>query len=1343
MSRRRSFLIFNVLVVSLILIAGFVLYGNRQYIVGLKGLLGKAATPVAYTDNKVSSGGLSVIDVAINCKLESDVNAAGDMVGWNATVTGTNVDAAKFPAAVVRVNTPWAGWITGQDSVIATHYYPGSRAPVLDASAQTQATGGVSGATIDCHVQEPGSVQPSSDVGCEEITTDEIFDWFSGVGGQGSFDGAYAKPIISGGANGLNYSMVRTTDESTVTVTISNGTDKCFSGSVGVYKIYDGTLEGQKYFSGKDGFKLSRGSSATFSMPLPSCTAQIDIYGGIQAAPRTLQQPDTQYPLVGWAYHLNESSSYRNPVGPVCVDPVDREPIGNFDTANCDSITGWVLDQDELSRTLDIHVYRDGQAGSGGIFLGSYTTDVSRPDVNRLYGATGNHGFNIPTPESMRDGGIHTVFVYAINPVSGKHNPLLTGSPKTLSCPVPPPVGMCKLQIAKAVNKTKAVPGEQLTYDITVKNIGTAACGGVTGVKVVDEYDSQTTFISESHAPSVVRGYVGDGSPFHNISKRVLTWNANLLQPGQSVGIQWVGQIADMAACANKTVSNVAKATSDEYNHLQSFVTSAQVVTEVSAPCPSSLVCTPTTQQALVGAPVSFTATGGSGAFNWQATNGTPSSGSGDSFVTRYNQAGSQQVVVRSGTVQATCAVVVDIPIVPSPVVCGPATQSVALNQLAVLMVSGASGMPTWSAPGATVTAGTGTTFSTAYQTPGTKTVTVTAINGVATCSIQVIGNPPPQPVLDLAVKKTVSPSLIQVGQTAVFTISVINNGSVEATGVVLTDTLPSGLTFVSQTATQGSFNSETRMWTVGSLAVSAGAELRLTVRGDSVGSKLNSVSLVASAPTDSNPSNNEAQATLTVVAGTVVPEVVCAPSFQSVRVNQQAVLAAAGGTGAYSWNAPEATPSVGTGSSFSAYYTSVGSRTVTLTSGSKQTTCTVDVVPEPVSVPQLDLAVTKQVAPALIQAGEAATFTVVVTNVSGVRGNFIQYKDVVPAGLTVSSIQVSQGVFTDSTGLWDVGSLDPNQTATLTLRVIGAQVGSYVNQASLVMVTPQDIFAANNVASATVVVQSQPGGGGNPSLVCASGVNSSAAGQDIQFYANNATGVYSWSASGGTPAIGFGSVFTTRFAQLGNQTVVVTSGGQSASCTVIIYAPTVSASTDTADLSLTKTVSPAQVLVGQEVIFTIAVRNAGPGSPELVSVKDVLPRGFKFVRAVVNQGSYDSTAGMWVVGRMLVGQEVVLLITAQAEQVGALTNTSEVWTAAMPDIDSVPGNANSLEDDQATATVTVGGVLPKSGSPITPIMAFALMCTVAAVAAIQVRTVRVVRLQTPLGAVEVPFDSI
>src|SRR5262249_45650729 len=62
----------------------------------------------------------------------------------------------------------------------------------------------------------------------------------------------------------------------------------------------------------------------------------------------------------------------------------------------------------------------------------------------------------------------------------------------------------------------------------------------------------------------------------------------------------------------------------------------------------------------------------------------------------------------------------------------------------------------------------------------------------------------------DLAVTKTVSNSTPTVGDTIIYTVTVTNGGPANATGVALTDLLPAGLTFISATPSQGTYNSST-----------------------------------------------------------------------------------------------------------------------------------------------------------------------------------------------------------------------------------------------------------------------------------------------------------------------------------------------------------------------------------------------------------------------------------------------------------------------------------------------------------------------------------------------------
>ena len=63
-------------------------------------------------------------------------------------------------------------------------------------------------------------------------------------------------------------------------------------------------------------------------------------------------------------------------------------------------------------------------------------------------------------------------------------------------------------------------------------------------------------------------------------------------------------------------------------------------------------------------------------------------------------------------------------------------------------------------------------------------------------------------------------------GDSVTFLIEVTNNGGAQATGVSLTDQLPAGLTFTGAAVSQGSYNSTTGLYTIGTLADGATATL-------------------------------------------------------------------------------------------------------------------------------------------------------------------------------------------------------------------------------------------------------------------------------------------------------------------------------------------------------------------------------------------------------------------------------------------------------------------------------------------------------------------------------------
>lgn len=110
----------------------------------------------------------------------------------------------------------------------------------------------------------------------------------------------------------------------------------------------------------------------------------------------------------------------------------DRDPIGNLDSATCSSISGWAFDPDDTTSSIAVHAYK------GPTYVGAYTANVSRPDVNTAFGITGNHGFSFATPIDFMTGSAVTLNLYAIN-TSGGNNPLIGTSSLTCAVPLPPP----------------------------------------------------------------------------------------------------------------------------------------------------------------------------------------------------------------------------------------------------------------------------------------------------------------------------------------------------------------------------------------------------------------------------------------------------------------------------------------------------------------------------------------------------------------------------------------------------------------------------------------------------------------------------------------------------------------------------------------------------------------------------------------------------------------------------------------------------------------------------------------------------------------------------------------
>ena len=123
-----------------------------------------------------------------------------------------------------------------------------------------------------------------------------------------------------------------------------------------------------------------------------------------------------------------EFSGFLNPMNMSYIYSYDKVPYGSFDLAEGGPgsirVAGWAKDDDTPDGALSIHVYIDGPAGVGtciktDVVAGNDSTDV------------GKHRFDTTFTTNYR--GTHQIYVYAINPGEGNHNPVLTGSPKTIT----------------------------------------------------------------------------------------------------------------------------------------------------------------------------------------------------------------------------------------------------------------------------------------------------------------------------------------------------------------------------------------------------------------------------------------------------------------------------------------------------------------------------------------------------------------------------------------------------------------------------------------------------------------------------------------------------------------------------------------------------------------------------------------------------------------------------------------------------------------------------------------------------------------------------------------------
>ena len=162
------------------------------------------------------------------------------------------------------------------------------------------------------------------------------------------------------------------------------------------------------------------------------------------------------------------------------------------------------------------------------------------------------------------------------------------------------------------------------------------------------------------------------------------------------------------------------------------------------------------------------------------------------------------------------------------------------------------------------------------WNTVGTFLLEVQELN-ISTCSGEIKSGQvivSLMPVIlssDLSVVKTVNNEHPIIGQSVIFSIVATNNGADNATGVKVTDILQSGYSYVTSTATTGTYDSFTSVWTIGLLNVGKSETLILKAIVNTLGNYSNTAT-IDGVEVDSDTGNNISTA-LTYPTDFFIPE--------------------------------------------------------------------------------------------------------------------------------------------------------------------------------------------------------------------------------------------------------------------------------------------------------------------------------------------------------------------------------------------------------------------------------------------------------------------------------------
>jgi large repetitive protein len=538
----------------------------------------------------------------------------------------------------------------------------------------------------------------------------------------------------------------------------------------------------------------------------------------------------------------------------------------------------------------------------------------------------------------------------------------------------------------------------------------------------------------------------------------------------------------------------------------------------------------------------------------------------------------------------------------------------------------------------------------------------------------------------DLSVTKTDSPDPVTAGNNLTYTITVTNGGPDNASNVSLSDTVPTGTTFVSFTSPGG--------WTAtappagGTGTVSAtnpsfaagSAVFTLVVNVNPSTTTTISNTASVSSPTFDPDTNDRSDTETTAVSVSADLSVTKTDSPDPVTAGNNLTYTITVDNAGPSDDAVQLTDGIPTGTTFVSFTAPAGWMTITPPVGGTG-----------------GVTATKTVAPS----EPPAVFTLVVN----VNAN-------VPQGGTITNLASVGGPGTDPN--------PGNDTDTETTAVIASADLSVVKTDS-----PDPVNAGSNLTYSITLSNAGPSDAQSVTLT-----DVVPAGTTFVSLTQNTGPAFTLTTP---PAGGTGTVTATRatfaagatatFTLVVNVNATVPQGGtitNTVDATSTTTDPDLTDNSDTevtavnasADLSVTKTDAPDPVTAGTGLTYSITLSNAGPSDAQSVTLTDVVPAGTTFVSFTQNTGpaftimtppaggtgtvtatSATLTAGATATFTMVVS------VDSNVPQGGTITNTVNATTTT---IDPTAANNSDTETTAVNALADLSVTKADAPDPVT-----------------------------------------